>query len=93
MPIEGSRPEILLRVIARELRRRGLEVREYNHGYELVEIIATNPRDIMHGRATVGYDGHVTWEYIGNIETQAGAEEIRDLVIALLANDLPGQQQ
>lgn len=89
MSMGDLRPGALLRAVARELRQRGLEVREYNHGDELVEIVVTNSADVGRGRVTVGYDGGIEWEYLGDIETRPGADAIRDLVVRLLKADPP----
>jgi hypothetical protein len=51
--------------------------------------VITNERDLGKGRVSVGYDGLVTWEYGGNIETRAGIEKIRDIAVSLLAGDVP----
>lgn len=78
----------MLAGIAGELRLCGLEIREYRHGPELVEIAVTNPRDMRRGRVSVGYDGLMTWEYSGDFETRAGAEEIRNIVTGIFKDDL-----
>ena len=88
-PFRDDGPGASLRIIANEVTRRGLEVRKYNHGIEVVEIVITNERDQRKGRISVGYDGLVTWEYGGNIETRPGIEKIRDIAVSLLAGDVP----
>lgn len=82
--VEMYRPGELLEIIAQELMSQGLDVREYRHGDELVEIAVTNQSDEDKGRITVGYDGKVTWEYSGDIEDRAGIEQIRDTITGLL---------
>lgn len=88
MRVGDYRPGALLETIARELTVRGLDIREHHHGAELVEIAVTNPGDLDRGRATVGYDGCLTWEYSGDIETRAGIEEVRDIITSILKSDL-----
>jgi hypothetical protein len=88
MRVDDYRPGALLETIARELTVRGLDIREHHHGAELVEIAITNPADLDRGRVSVGYDGRLTWEYSGDIETRAGLEEIRDIISGVLKGDL-----
>ena len=87
-PPRDDRPGALLDVMARELRAGGMEVREHQHGIEVVEIAVTNEQDQSKGRVYVGYDGLVTWEYGGDIETRAGIEKIMRTIIRLLASDV-----
>ncbi len=89
----ASKPGDLLVAIARELRLRGLDIREYSHGTELVEIAVTDPNNSHWGRVTVGYDGFLTWEYNGDIETRDGAMGLSGLAAGLLAGDLPGPRK
>jgi hypothetical protein len=81
---ETHKPGELLEIIAQELISNGLEVHEYRHGDELVEISVTNREDEDKGRITVGYDGKVVWEYTGDVETRAGIEQIQDMIARLL---------
>jgi hypothetical protein len=81
------KPGELLELIAQDLRSHGLEIREYRHGPELVELTIINPRDPAKGRASVGYDGKVTWEHHGDTETRTGIDEIRDTIVRLLTSE------
>lgn len=88
-----GKPGDLLVAIARELRFRGLEIREYSHGTELVEIAVTDPNNSHRGRVTVGYEGFFTWEYNGDVETWDGAMALSELATGLLAGDLPAPRK
>ena len=82
------KPGELLEAMAQELRSRGLEIREYRHGPELVELTIVNPRDASKGRASVGYDGKVAWEeHHGDTETRTGIDKIRDTIVRLLTSE------
>jgi len=82
------KPGALLEAIAQGLKSCGLEIREFRHGDELVEILIANPEDASKGEARVGYDGKVTWESSGDIETCGGMEGIRDTITGLLIGDV-----
>ncbi len=74
-----------LEAMAQVLKNRGLGVREHYHGNELIEITIVNPQGLDKGRVSVGYDGNVTWEYRGDIETSIGIKKIKDTVVNVLA--------
>lgn len=86
-PTDGHKPGELLKAIAQELGNRGLEIREYRHGDELVELIIINPQDETRGRFSVGYDGKVAWEHRGDIETRTGIDKIRETIVRLLTSE------
>jgi hypothetical protein len=74
----------VLERIAQRLKARGLQIIEHSHGSELIEIAAVNPDHIDWGRMTVGYDGFVTWEYRGDIETRSGFQEVKNIIAGIL---------
>ena len=87
-PTGRSKPGSLLEAIAHSLRSHGLDIREYRHGDELIEIKVVNLQKLNKGQASVGYDGNVTWEYTGDIETHVGIEGIRDTIVNVLTTDM-----
>jgi len=79
--------------IAEKLRAGGLEIREYPHGTDLVELVITNPADSGKGRVDVGYDGYVKWEYEGQIKDRPGAQKIVETVVSVLTTDVAERRE
>jgi hypothetical protein len=82
-------PGASLQIIASELRARGLDVRKFSDGIQVVVIMVDNAQDRGQGRVSVRYDGQVTWEYGGDIENRAGIEKTTDMIAGLLASNAP----
>lgn len=77
----------LLRLLAERLSERGMEVRQYTHGDETIELAVTNPHDPdWGGRAEIGYGGYLVWErwieFITDADMAAAAEIILGLLTA-----------
>jgi hypothetical protein len=88
MPTDIYQSGVLLETIGRELRVRGLDIRERYHDSRLTEIVVTSPRDTHSERASIRHDGLIKWECHREMGSRHAIEAIRDIIIAILASDL-----
>ena len=88
-PAPDNGPNASLRAIASGLSASGLNVREITHDGDLVEIAVTDSRHPYSGKVVLGCEGWMTWEYDSLIESLAGMEKTKNLIMSLLAHAVP----
>ena len=88
-PAPDNGPGGSLRAIADGLSASGLNVREIRHDGDLIEIAVTDPRHPFNGKVVLGCEGWMTWEYDSLIESLAGMEKTKNLIMSLLAHAVP----
>jgi hypothetical protein len=82
-------PDASLRAIADGLSASGLNVRKISHDGDLIEIALTDPLHPFNGKVVLGCEGWLTWEFDCLIESLAGIEKIKNLIMSLLAHAVP----
>lgn len=86
--VPGIASDGLLRRFANSLIARGMEIRKYGHGEEVIEIAVVNPRDPDRGRTVIGYDGLLTWEYQNALKVDSDIDKCADIICALLGKNV-----
>lgn len=90
--IPGTISDVLLRRLADLLSARGMEIHKHEHGGEIVEVVVLNPRDPERGRAVIGYDGLVIWEYRTELKIDSDVESNAEAICALLIGRFTSQR-
>jgi hypothetical protein len=85
--------DVLLRRLADLLAARGMEIRKYDHGEEIIEIAVVNPRDPDRGRVVFGYDGFLVWEYRSAFKINSDADSSAETICALLTKNITETQR
>ncbi len=97
MPDHNSRKvivsDVLLRRLVDLLTAQGLEVRNYDHGDEIIQIAVINPRDPDRGRVVMGYDGYLVWEYWSAFKTDSDVDACAEMICALLTKNIGENQK
>jgi transcriptional regulator with XRE-family HTH domain len=80
----GYKPGEIMHIIAGKLKARGLAVTERISGDEVTEITVTSPGNPGAGTVNVGYDGYVMWEWLADVTSRPGTEQITEKITGLL---------
>jgi transcriptional regulator with XRE-family HTH domain len=82
----GYTPGEVIHIIAGKLKARGFKVTERVSGDEITEITVTSPGGNDAGTVTVGYDGYVTWEWLADLTSRPGSEQVTEKITSLLGS-------